>query len=77
MQLVHDDKTAVVTCDLVASCIKTLPNGKATGPDHIAYEHLKYGVEALTQPLADIFTLMLRQGHIPDNYEGRRNYYTP
>ena len=47
------DQNTTVTSELVFSCIKSLTNGKAPGPDNIANEHLKYGVKSLARPFAD------------------------
>lgn len=59
------DNNVTVFPELVMECVQSLPNGKAGGADGLTYEHLKCCVDVISPPLANIYTYMLRRGHIP------------
>ena len=49
--------------------IKSLPVGKATGPDGIDNRILKEAVQQLCKPLSDIFNLSLRSCTVPSSWK--------
>jgi len=53
------------TYEEVATCLRNLKNGKATGIDGISNEHLKYGGHELHQSLTYMFNIFLSTEHIP------------
>lgn len=59
------EREVCVSSDLVSKCINSLPKGKVGGADGLMYEHLKYCVSVISQPLSNLYTQMLRRGHIP------------
>jgi len=60
------DTDVTVQSTLVTECIRTLPKGKACGPDGITHEHLLYGCSVISTPLAGLYTQVIRSGYIPD-----------
>ena len=56
-----------VAPEVVKECIKNLPKGKASGPDDIRHEHLLYSKDVIAEPLAQLYTIMLQSGSIPDS----------
>ena len=63
---VEPENTAHVTEESVQKAIQKLPKGKAGSGDKIVYEHLIHSRHVISPILANIFTNMLRKGHIPD-----------
>ena len=57
-----------ITEEEVVKCIKEAKNKKATGPDQIAYEHLKATAEILAQTWTEIFNKCLNTGVMPEQW---------
>jgi len=63
---IKPDQRVVVLPENVNKAITALPRGKAAGMDCIQYEHLITVKDFLSSVLANLFTHILRLGHIPD-----------
>lgn len=67
LNVIQTDKSAMVSTDCIDRAIKALPIGKAGNSDGVVYEHLRFGREVIVPVLANMFTFMLRLGHIPND----------
>ena len=56
----------LITPDEVNSILKSLPQGKASGPDGVDNRILRELSDELSQPLSDLFNLSLSQGTVPN-----------
>jgi hypothetical protein len=61
--------------DEIIKGIKSLKNGKASGPDGICNELLRYSMNTMLEPLRKIFNLVLSSGVYPDSWA--RGFITP
>ena len=59
----HDNP--VITAEEVAIAIKAQKNDKAIGPDGVSAEHIKYCSPIINEILANLFTMILSHGIIP------------
>src|SRR5437016_5534403 len=60
--------TDKITLQELKNTIKNLPNGKATGPSKISYEHLKHLLDRMMENLLILFNNILTSNIIPDNW---------
>ena len=60
--------TDTITLHELKDIIKNLPNGKATGPSKISYEHLKHLPDSMMEHLLILFNNILTSNIIPDNW---------
>lgn len=65
IQSMTQDQSVIVLPEVVNNVIDKTPHGKASGYDNLQYEHLIYAKEFLSTVLANIYTRMLRTGHVP------------
>ena len=56
---------SIFTTDEVTRKLASLPNGKAPGFDHIAYEHIKYGGYHIAQCVVTLFNTVITLNQIP------------
>ena len=59
-----------VTTEELKKAIRSAPNGKAFGPDHLYNEHLKAALPQLQDAWASLINECLRRGSIPDGWRG-------
>ena len=59
----------------VTSVLKSLPLGKAAGPDGINNRILKELADCIAEPLCNLFNQSLSTGHVPDTW--KRSHITP
>ena len=59
------DPKAYVSPENVKRLIEKLPTGKAGNDDKVVYEHLKACAEIISPVLSNVYTHMLRLGHVP------------
>jgi len=68
----HDDNATNIsndiTVELVDKCIQRLHVGKASGPDDLSSEHLKYAHPLVVVQLCSLFRTMVIHGLVPDNF---------
>jgi len=57
-----------ITVELVDKCIQRLHVGKASGPDDLSSEHLKYAHPLLVVQLCSLFRTMVIHGFVPDKF---------
>jgi len=57
-----------ITVELVDKCIHRLHVGKASGPDDLSSEHLKYAHPLVVVQLCSLFRTMVIHGLVPDNF---------
>jgi len=57
-----------ITVELVDKCIQRLHVGKASGPDDLSSEHLKYAHALLVVQLCSLFRTMVIHGFVPDKF---------
>ena len=55
----------IITSDEVESILRSLPTGKASGPDSINNKILKDFAHPLSTPLKDLFNFSLEKGQVP------------
>ena len=60
--------TKTITLDELKETIKNLPNGKATGPSKISYEHLKHLPDSMIDQILILFNNILVSNIIPDTW---------
>ena len=63
---IKPDQRVVVLPETINKAIAACPRGKAAGMDCIQYEHLITAKDFLSSVLANLFTHILRLGHMPD-----------
>src|SRR5690606_26379446 len=49
----------------IEASVNSAPNGKAAGPDALAYEHIKLSLPALLPYWTELFNVVLQQGKLP------------
>ena len=59
----------VLNREEVSSILKSLPIGKAVGPDGVSNRILKELAEKIDEPLSYLFNQSLSQGHVPDGWK--------
>ena len=59
----------VLNREEVSSILKSLPIGKAVGPDGVSNKILKELAEKIDEPLSCHFNQSLSQGHVPDGWK--------
>ena len=59
----------VLNREEVSSILKSLPIGKAVGPDVVSNRILKELAEKIDEPLSCLFNPSLSQGHVPDGWK--------
>ena len=59
-----------VTTEELKKAIRSAPNGKACGPDHLYNEHLKAALPQLQDAWTSLINECLRRGSIPDGWRG-------
>jgi len=57
-----------ITVEFVDKCIQRLHVGKASGPDDLSSEHLKYTHPLVVVQLCHLFRIMVIHGLVPDNF---------
>ena len=57
----------------VCSILKTLPLGKACGPDSINNRIMKETAESISEPLTNLFNKSLETSRVPDILSRKRN----
>ena len=62
------DEEFYISASLVKKICSSLPNNKACGLDGISYEHIKYGGSYLFFCLARLFSLIINNNYIPEEW---------
>ena len=67
---VHENLSSIsLTPDEVETTLKSLPVGKATGPDEISNRMLKEISREIAAPITDFFNYSLNTGEVPDSFK--------
>ena len=67
---VHENLSSIsLTPDEVETTLKSLPVGKATGPDEISNRMLKEISREIAAPITDFFNHSLNTGEVPDSFK--------
>jgi len=77
MNYIKPDSRACVLPSEIEDIISKCPKGKAGGHNGLQYEHLIHTKQVISPVVANIFTWMLRTGHVPDNLKAVTNAVTP
>ena len=65
----HNLESTTLSPDEVKCILKSLPVGKATGPDGVSNRILSELANGLSSPICDLFNQSLRQGDVPDCFK--------